>query len=110
QFASYEDADFVTLVEWVRAGASHSRQSPATSSVLVYVANSAGNTIDVIDTSTNQVVHVIHDIELPHGVGFSADGSRVYVSTEAEDVLDVVDRQALADQPEGRRPFQKRKL
>jgi len=94
QFASYEDADFVTLVEWVRAGASHSRQSPATSSVLVYVTNSAGNTIDVIDTSTNQVVQVIHDIELPHGVGFSADGSRVYVSTEAENMLDVVDRQS----------------
>jgi YVTN family beta-propeller protein len=59
-----------------------------------YVTNSAGNTLDVLDTSTNQVVQVIHDIELPHGVGFSADGSRVYVSTEAEDMLDVVDRQS----------------
>jgi YVTN family beta-propeller protein len=96
QFASYDDADFVTLVEWVRASASHSGQPLASSSALVYVTNSAGNTVDVIDTSTNQVVQVIHDIELPHGVGFSADGSRVYVSTEAENMLDVVDRQSTA--------------
>jgi YVTN family beta-propeller protein len=96
QFASYDDADFVTLVEWVRAGTSRSRPSSATPSALVYVTNSAGNTLDVIDTSSNQVVQVIHDIALPHGVGFSADGSRVYVSTEAEDMLDVVDRQSAA--------------
>jgi YVTN family beta-propeller protein len=94
QFASYDDADFVTLVEWVRAGAPHSKEPPVASSALVYVTNSAGNTVDVIDTSTNQVVQVIHDIGLPHGVGFSADGSRVYVSTEAEGTLDVVDRQS----------------
>lgn len=94
QFSSYDDPDFVTLVEWVRAGSSRSKPPPATSSALVYVTNSAGNTVDVINASTNQVVQVIHDIELPHGVGFSADGSRVYVSTEAEDMLDVVDRQS----------------
>src|ERR1700693_1868361 len=96
QFASYDDADFVTLVEWVRAGAPHSKQPPVASSALVYVTNSAGNTVDVIDTSSNQVVQVIHDIGLPHGVGFSADGARVYVSTEAEDMLVVVDRQSTA--------------
>ena len=94
QFSSYDDPDFVTLVEWVRAGASRAGQSPATPSALVYVTNSAGNTLDVIDTSTNQVVQVIHDIELPHGVGFSADGARVYVSSEADNMLDLVDRQS----------------
>lgn len=62
---------------------------------LVYVTNSAGNSLEVIDTSINQVVLVIYDIELPHGVGFSADGSRVYVGTEAEDMLDVVDGKRL---------------
>jgi YVTN family beta-propeller protein len=96
QFSSYDDADFVTLVDWVRGGASHPKPPVSSSSALVYVTNSAGNTVDVIDTSTNQVVQVIHDIELPHGVGFSADGSRVYISTEAEDMLDVVDRQSTA--------------
>jgi YVTN family beta-propeller protein len=35
---------------------------------------------------------VISGIETPHGVDFSPDGSRVYVSNEAETTLDVVDR------------------
>lgn len=96
QFASYDDPDFVTLIEWVRAGAASSKQSPANSGALVYVTNSAGNTVDVIDTSTNQIVQVIHNIELPHGVGFSPEGSRVYVSAEGDDVVDVVDRQSAA--------------
>ena len=96
QFSSDDDPDFVTLVEWVRVGAFRSKQLPVSSSALVYVTNRAGNTLDVLDTSTNQVVQVIHDIELPHGVGFSAHGSRVHLSTDAKDMLDVVDRQSTA--------------
>jgi YVTN family beta-propeller protein len=37
-------------------------------------------------------VQVIRGIELPHGITFSPDGTRVYVSNESESVLDVVDR------------------
>ena len=58
----------------------------------IYVTNSGGDTIDVIDPATNKVVQQIKGIECPHGVNFSPDGSRVYVSNEAESVLDVVDR------------------
>jgi YVTN family beta-propeller protein len=39
-------------------------------------------------------VQVIKGIELPHGIVFSSDGTRIYVSNEAESVLDVVDRQS----------------
>lgn len=60
----------------------------------VYVTNSAGNTIDVIDTASNKVVQVIKGIEVPHGVNFSPDGKRVYISNESEGVLDVVDRES----------------
>jgi YVTN family beta-propeller protein len=60
--------------------------------VRVYIANHAGDNIDVIDPVTNKVVQVIEGIELPHGVDFSPDGSRVYVSNESERVLDVVDQ------------------
>jgi YVTN family beta-propeller protein len=60
--------------------------------VRIYVTNSAGDTIDVINPATNKVVQVIRGIELPHGIAFSPDGARVYVSNEAESVLDVVDR------------------
>jgi YVTN family beta-propeller protein len=61
---------------------------------LVYVTNSAGDSIHVIDPATRKVVQVIGGIEAPHGIGFSPDGSRVYVSNEADETLDVVDRAA----------------
>src|ERR1700680_160499 len=65
----------------------------AASTTRIYIANSAGDTIDVVDPVTNKVVQVIRGIEMPHGVGFSPDGNRVYVSNESENVLDVVDRE-----------------
>ena len=61
------------------------------STVRVYVTNSAGNSVDVIDPTTNKIVQVIKGIEVPHGVNFSHDGKRVFVSNESEKVLDIVD-------------------
>jgi YVTN family beta-propeller protein len=58
----------------------------------IYVANSAGTTIDVIDPATNKVVQVIAGIEAPMVAHFSPDGSRIYITTYGEDVLDVIDR------------------
>lgn len=60
--------------------------------VRIYVTNHAGDTVDVIDPATNKVVQVIEDVEAPHDVKFSPDGSRVYLSVESENVLTVVDR------------------
>ena len=95
QFASQEDPDWRAMADWVSSGrASASPEPSRRSNARIYVTNSAGNTLDVIDPSLNQVVQVIHDIELPHGVGFSPDGTRVYVSNESESVLDVVDRES----------------
>ena len=42
----------------------------------IYVTNSAGNTIDVVDTATDKVVQTIKGIEVPHGVNFSPDGKK----------------------------------
>jgi YVTN family beta-propeller protein len=64
------------------------------STARIYITNSAGDTVQVIDPATNKVVQEIQGIEVPHGVTFSPDGSRVYVSNESENVLDVVDRKA----------------
>lgn len=58
----------------------------------IYVTNSAGDTVDVVDASTNKVVQVIKGIEVPHGVNFSRDGKWVFISNESESLLDVVDR------------------
>lgn len=59
--------------------------------VQIYQTNSAGDTVDVIDATTNKVVLQVKDIEVPHGVAFSPDGSRAYISCEAENTLWVTD-------------------
>jgi YVTN family beta-propeller protein len=92
QFETQNDPDWLTLADWVRNA--HVPADPETKlAALIYVTNSAGNTIDVVDPATNTVVQVIRGIELPHGVNFSPDGTRVYVSNESESVLDVVNRE-----------------
>jgi YVTN family beta-propeller protein len=62
--------------------------------VRVYITNSAGDSIHVIDPKTQKVVQVIKNIEGAHGVAFSPDGSRVYVSNEADTTLDVFDQKS----------------
>src|SRR5438093_10826434 len=58
----------------------------------IYVTNSAGDSIHVIDPATNKVVQEIKGIEAAHGIAPSPDGARVYVSNEADTTLDVFDR------------------
>jgi DNA-binding beta-propeller fold protein YncE len=60
--------------------------------VRVYVTNSAGDSVHVVDPATNQVVQVFKGPEAMHGVAFSPDGARVYVSNESERTLDVFER------------------
>src|SRR5437016_9323104 len=60
--------------------------------VRVYITNSAGDSIHVVDAATNKVVQEIKGIEAAHGIAPSADGSHVYVSNEADTTLDVFDR------------------
>lgn len=64
------------------------------STVRLYVTNSAGNAVDVVDPATNKIVQVIKGIEVPHGVNFSPDGKWVYISNESERVLDIVNRES----------------
>ena len=57
------------------------------SSVRVYQTNSAGDDVDVIDPVTNKVVLKVSGIEVPHGVTFSPDGTKAYISCESESTL-----------------------
>jgi YVTN family beta-propeller protein len=59
----------------------------AANTVRIYQTNSAGDAVDIIDAATNTVVLQVKDIEAPHGVVFSPDGSRAYISCEAENTL-----------------------
>ena len=58
--------------------------------------NSAGDNIHIIDPATNKVVGEIKGIEAPHGIAVSPDGSRIYVSEEADKTLLVIDGKTLA--------------
>ncbi len=60
-------------------------------SVRIWQTNSAGDDVYVIDPSTNKVVLKVKDIEVPHGVTFSPDGKRAYISCESEKTLVAVD-------------------
>jgi YVTN family beta-propeller protein len=63
--------------------------------VRIIQTNSAGDNVHVIDPVTNKVVGVIEGIEVNHGAGVAPDGSRIYISDEAESTLDVVDAKTL---------------
>src|ERR1700722_3476949 len=63
----------------------------AASSVRIWQTNSAGDVVDVIDPATNKIVMKVKDIEVPHGVVFSPDGTRAYISCESEKTLWAVD-------------------
>ena len=79
----------------------------AASTVRVYVANSAGDNVTIIDPAANKAVGEIKVSNNPHGIVPSPDKSRFYVSSETEDVLDVVDRASariLRRVPIGKRP------
>ena len=58
----------------------------------IYITNSAGDSINVIDPETNTVVQTIKGEEAAHGINFSPDGTRVYVSNESTSTLDVFDQ------------------
>jgi YVTN family beta-propeller protein len=63
--------------------------------VRIIQTNSAGDNVHIIDPVTNKVVGVIEGIEVNHGAGVAPDGSRIYVSDEAESTLDIVDSKTL---------------
>jgi YVTN family beta-propeller protein len=67
----------------------------AAGTVRIIQTNSAGDNVHIIDPATNIVVGVIKGIEVNHGAAVAPDGSRYYISNEAESTLDVVDTKTL---------------
>ena len=68
--------------------------SAGADTVRIYVTNSAGDSVHVVDPVSNKVVQVLQGIEGAHGINFSPDGSRVYISNEADSTLDVIDQKS----------------
>ena len=92
-WSSQNDPEWLTVKAWVMGEkiASAAGRHPR-----IIQTNSAGDNVHLIDPATNTVVGIIHGIEAGHGAGASPDGSRIYVSDEAESTLDIVDAKSLA--------------
>jgi YVTN family beta-propeller protein len=67
----------------------------ADSKVRIVQTDSAGDSVTLIDPATNKVVGEIKDIEVNHGAAVAPNGTRLYISNEAESTLDVVDARTL---------------
>jgi YVTN family beta-propeller protein len=65
------------------------------SKLRIVQTNSAGDNVHIIDAATNKVVGEIKGIEAPHGLAVAPDGSRIYISEQADKTLVVVDGKTL---------------
>ena len=63
----------------------------AAGSVRVIQTNAAGDTALFIDPATNKVVLTVKDLEAPHGVTSSPDGTRAYFTVESDSTVVAVD-------------------
>jgi YVTN family beta-propeller protein len=79
----------------------------AAAPVCIYVTNSAGDNVTIIDPASDRVTGEFRVSKNPHGIAPSPDGKRFYVSSETENVLDVVERgsfRIIRRVPVGQRP------
>jgi len=65
------------------------------SKLRIIQTNSAGDNVHIIDPLTNKVVGEIKGIEAPHGIAVAPDGSRIYVSEQADRTVTVLDGKTL---------------
>jgi YVTN family beta-propeller protein len=92
-WAGERSAEYRVLEAWVRGDTAASANRKT--AVRILQTNAGGDDTHVIDPTTNKVVGVIRDIEVPHGVGSAPDGSRVYITNESLHTVDVVDGRSL---------------
>src|SRR5437764_4937376 len=75
--------------------ASFSLLAAQESKLRIIQTNSAGDSIHIIDPVTNNVVGEIKGIEASHGIAVAPDGTRIYISEEADKTLTVLDGKTL---------------
>lgn len=66
-----------------------------TARVVIVQTNSAGDSVSLIDPTTDKIVAEILDAEVIHGVAAAPDGSRFYLTNESTETLDIVDMKTL---------------
>jgi DNA-binding beta-propeller fold protein YncE len=87
-WGSQNDAEWLTIKAWVMGENSPAPPNATRGSF----RPTAPATTHIIDPATNKVVGIILRIEAGHGVGAAPDGSRIYISDEAEhsDIVDEI--------------------
>ncbi len=63
--------------------------------IRIVQTNAAGDNVHLIDPKTNEIVAEITGVEVIHGVAASPDGSKLYLSNESTEMLDIVDAKTL---------------
>jgi YVTN family beta-propeller protein len=94
-WTSKDDPEWQMLAAWTRGETLASAPRPVELHPRIIQTNSAGDDVHIIDPATNEVVGEIVGIEVGHGAAAAPDGSRIYVSNEADSTLDVVDARTL---------------
>ncbi len=108
-FLSRDNPEWQVLAAWVKGetppAAPAAARAPETARVAarpgragvrIVQTNSAGDAVSLIDPATNTVVGEVKDIEANHGAAAAPDGSRLYVTDEADSTLDIADAKTLA--------------
>jgi YVTN family beta-propeller protein len=67
----------------------------ASAQVRIVQTNSQGDNIHLIDPATQKIVGEIKGVPINHGAAAAPDGSRIYISSEGEQTLHVVDAKTL---------------
>ena len=63
--------------------------------IRIVQTNAAGDNVHLIDPATNEIVAEVTGVEVIHGVAAAPDGSRLYLSNESTEMLDIVDARTL---------------
>jgi len=63
--------------------------------VYIVQTNSAGDSVSLIDPATDKVVAEVPEAEVIHGAAVAPDGSRLYLSDEALDTVDIVETKTM---------------
>lgn len=97
-WTSKSNPEWKVLEAWVNGAsmASYGASSRDTRVARIVQTNAAGDNVHLIDPATNKVVGIVNDIEVPHGVTSSPDGTRLYFTNETRSTVDVVDGSTLA--------------
>jgi YVTN family beta-propeller protein len=68
--------------------------APVQAAPFAYIPNFGGNTVSVIDTATNDVIHTIVVGNAPNGVALNPKNGHAYVTNRSDNTVSVIDTTA----------------